>query len=199
MPRLDLIIAQVSAAHVGAALSQRGRELLSVLAKRKGIECPLADWSPRGSGVPRHPALKAPYQASLSHSDKRVLAGMSNVPVGIDIEHTRARHAARLSSLVELLPEPDVKRAILKAKDPLAAFYRAWTLYEALYKLDSVSHEPPSSLLSTRLARLAPHGNAHAWIWQSQGWTISVASHAFNLHIDCLPELPFKKFELKRS
>ncbi|MCA1773693.1 MAG: 4'-phosphopantetheinyl transferase superfamily protein [Halomonas sp.] len=193
MAYLDLIFAQTGAAPDGAARSQRGRELLSLLAKQQGIDCHIDDWSPRGSGVPRHPALKAPYQASLSHRDQRVLAGVSNVPVGIDIEHARARHGTRLSALVEHLPEPDVRRAILKADDPLAAFYRAWTLHEALYKLASVSDETPASLFSTRLSRLATDGDAHAWLWQSKGWTISIVSHARDLGIHCLPGLTLRK------
>lgn len=193
MAYLNLIYAQMSAAPDGAALSQRGRELLSLLAKQQGMDCHVDDWSPRGSGVPRHPALKAPYQASLSHRDQRVLAGVSNVPVGIDIEHARARHGTRLPALVEYLPESDVRRAILRADDPLAAFYRAWTLHEALYKLASVSDETPASLFSTRLTRLVPEGDAHAWLWQSKGWTISIVSHARDLDIHCLPELALKK------
>lgn len=193
MARLDLILAQVSAAPNGAALSRRGRELLSLLAERQGVDYRIDDWSPRGSGVPKHPALVSPYQACLSHRDQRVLAGVSNVPVGIDIEHGRARHATRLPALVEYLPEPDVRRAILREDDPLAAFYRAWTLHEALYKLASVSDEAPASLFSTRLSRLAPEGNAHAWIWQSKGWTISIVSHARDLDIHCLPGLALRK------
>lgn len=191
--RLDLIYAQTGATTDAAALSQRGRELLSLLAKQKGFSCHLDDWSPRGGGVPRHPALVAPYQACLSHRDKRVLAGVSNVPVGIDIEHTRARHAARLPSLIEVLPEPDVRHAILEARDPLAAFYRAWTLHEALYKLASVNAEAPASLFSTRLSLLAPDGNVHAWVWQSKVWTISIVSYARDLDIHCLPKLVLRK------
>ncbi|QNI04859.1 4'-phosphopantetheinyl transferase superfamily protein [Halomonas sp. SH5A2] len=183
----------MEAAPDGAARSQRGRELLSLLTKQQGIDCHINGWSPRGSGVPRHPALKAPYQASLSHRDQRVLAGVSNVPVGIDIEHARARHGTRLPALIEQLPEPDVRRAILKADDPLAAFYRAWTLHEALYKLASVSDEKPASLFSTRLSLLAPEGDAHAWLWQSKGWTISIVTHDRDLDINCLPGLALRK------
>ncbi|MCW4153183.1 4'-phosphopantetheinyl transferase superfamily protein [Halomonas sp. 18H] len=160
------------------------------------MDCHIDDWSPRGGGVPRHPALKTPYQASLSHKDKRVLAGVSNVPVGIDIEHVRARHGTRLPALVEYLPEPGVRRAILRAADPLAAFYRAWTLHEALYKLASVNDEVPASLFSTRLSRLAPEGDAHAWLWQSKGWTLSIVSHARDLNIYCLPGLALRRHTL---
>lgn len=188
--RLDLIVAQAAAKSSGASLSQLGRELLSRLAVRHGFVCPVDDWSPRGSGAPRHPALPHPWHACLTHRDQRVVAGLATVPVGIDLEHVRTRHASRLASLIELLPEPEVRHAIHTASCPLDAFYRAWTQHEALYKLASLNGEMPTSLLSTRLARLAPYGDIHTWLWQANGWTLSLTSYSENLTIRTLPHIP---------
>ncbi|MDI5985947.1 4-phosphopantetheinyl transferase [Halomonas sp. M4R5S39] len=186
---LELILAQAPPGSSGARLSRLGRELLSRLAARRGLDCPLADWSPRGQGAPRHPSLPMPWRACLSHRDGRVVAGLATVPVGIDLEHARPRHGARLAELVDLLPEARVRRAILEAASPLGAFYRAWTLHEALFKLDSLSGRPPGSVLETRLSRLLPGGEVQAWQWQHSGWTLSICSHQRRLCIRSLPRL----------
>ncbi|MFC3284911.1 4'-phosphopantetheinyl transferase family protein [Litchfieldella rifensis] len=193
--RLDLLLAQAPAGSSGACLSRLGRELLSRLAARHGLDCPLADWSPRGRGAPQHPALPSPWQACLSHRGQRVVAGLATIPVGIDLEHARARHASRLASLVDLLPEPEVRRTIHAAARPQAAFYRAWTLHEALYKLASLNGERPTGVFATRLARLVPHGDAHAWLWQTDDWTLTIAAYVPTLTIHILPDISLTKHE----
>ncbi|GGX86654.1 hypothetical protein GCM10007160_12500 [Litchfieldella qijiaojingensis] len=193
--RLDLLLAQAPAGSSGACLSRLGRELLSRLAARHGFDCPLDGWSPRGSGAPRHPSLPSPWQACLSHRDRRVVAGLATTPVGIDLEHARSRHTSRLASLVDLLPEPDVQRTILAATPPLDAFYRAWTLHEALYKLASLNEESPTSIFATRLERLAPRGDVHAWLWQANGWTLAITSYSKSLTIHTLPDISLTKHE----
>ncbi|MGR2739517.1 4'-phosphopantetheinyl transferase family protein [Billgrantia sp. Q4P2] len=192
-PRLDLLLAQAPADSSGAFLSRLGRESLSRLAARHGFDCPVDGWSPRGHGAPRHSSLPLPWQACLSHRGRRVVAGLATVPVGIDIEHSRPRHGARLAELVDLLPEARVRHAILEAANPLKAFYRAWTLHEALFKLDSLSGLPPTSVLETRLARLLPGGGIQAWQWQHDGWTLSICSHERRLGIRSLPRLAITK------
>lgn len=192
-PRLALLLAQAPADSSGAFLSRLGRESLSRLAARHGIDCPVNGWSPRGHGAPRHPALPGPWQACLSHRGRRVLAGLATVPVGIDIEHSRSRHEARLTELVDLLPEARVRQAIREAARPLEAFYRAWTLHEALFKLDTLSGQPPAGVLETRLSRLLPDGSVQAWQWQRDGWTLSICSHASRLDIHSLPRLSITK------
>lgn len=192
-PRLDMLLAQAPAECSGACASGLGRELLSRLAACHGFDCPVGGWSARGGGAPRHPALPLPWKACLTHRGRRVVAGLATVPVGIDIEHRRSRHAERLRGLVALLPEASVRRAILDSVDPLGTFYQAWTLHEALYKLDSLSGFTPSHVLKTRLARLLPGGDAHAWQWQHDGWTVSICSRYSTLHIRSLPRLPIRK------
>ncbi|MGO2055256.1 MAG: 4'-phosphopantetheinyl transferase superfamily protein [Halomonadaceae bacterium] len=192
---LDIVLAQAPAHSSGACLSALGRELLSRLADARGYHCPVSEWSPRGSGAPWHPALPLPWKACLAHRDGCVIAGISTAPVGIDIEHVRLRHKKRLPELVACLPEADVRRKIHQSAVPLDAFYRAWTLHEALFKLDSLSGTPSSHVLSTRLERLAPRGNVHAWQWQQQGWTISLCAHASSLEIRSLPNLSFMQLD----
>lgn len=180
--RLSLLMADCGKS--GHQQSRRGRELLSRLAADQGIDCAVEGWSPRGrEGPPIHPALADSHAACLSHRDDRVVAGLANCPVGIDLEHARPRHAKRLGELLEWLPEPHVRQAIDKSDDPLAAFYRAWTLHEALYKLACAEGNPPTAALDTRLASLAPHGPIHAWQWQADGWTLAVCARHSELYI----------------
>lgn len=190
---LDILLIQAPVHSSGACLSALGRGLLSTLADARGYHCPVSGWSPRGGGAPWHPALPLPWKACLSHRYGRVIAGIATSPVGIDMEHTRLRHEKRLPKLVACLPEADVRRRIHQSPKPLDAFYRAWTLHEALFKLDSLSGTPSSHVLSTRLERLAPGGDIHAWQWQQQGWTISLCTQSTSLEIRTLPNIPFMK------
>ncbi len=187
--RLDMVMAQAPAGSSGACLSQLGRQLLSQLATARGFHCPVGEWSPRGCGEPRHPALPPPWRACLSHRGLRVIAGIATVPVGIDIEQARSRHRDRLSGLVACLPEADIRREILASVAPLNMFYRAWTLHEALFKLDSLCGKTPSHVLDTHLSRLLPGGGTHAWRWQHGDWTISICCQYRSLRIRSLPKL----------
>ena len=186
-------MARVSPGQGRDAPSRRGRELLSRLARRRGLDCPVDGWSPRGGGPPRHPALPDGLYAALSHRDDRVVAGLADCPVGLDLEHARARHARRLAALVAQLPEPEVRRAILAAEDPPAAFYRAWTLHEALFKLASLAGRPPAAVLATRLARLGRGGHLQAWQWQQAAWTLSICAPEARLRIHAAPRLPLAR------
>ncbi len=190
-----MLLVQAPAGSSGACLSRLGRESLSRLAAYHGYDCPVSAWSPRGRGAPHHPALPSPWQACLTHRGRRVVAGLATVPVGIDIEHTRPRHNKRLAELVALLPEAAVRHAILESSNPLQAFYQAWTRHEALFKLDSLCGSPPDHVLATRLARLSPEGDIHAWQWQHAGWTISLCSQHRSLQIRSLPRLAIRKIQ----
>ncbi|MBN8413941.1 4'-phosphopantetheinyl transferase family protein [Halomonas cupida] len=142
----------------GAETSRLGRELLTRLAAQLGHRCALEGWSPRGAGPPRHTDLPRPWTACLSHSGGLVVAGLGEVPIGLDIEapspSRKRRHQRRLEGLIETLPEAEVRHAIRASSDPLAAFYRAWTLHEACYKLGCLADQPPDHVLATRIASL---------------------------------------------
>ncbi|MGO1426303.1 MAG: 4'-phosphopantetheinyl transferase superfamily protein [Halomonas sp.] len=192
-PSLDMLLVQAPADSSRACLSRLGRELLSQLTAAHGFHCPVDEWTPRGCGAPRHPALPYPWKACLSHRGLRVIAGIATVPVGIDIEQARSRHRNRLSGLVACLPEADVRREIMASTAPLSMFYRAWTLHEALFKLDSLCGKTPHHVLDTRLSRLLPGGGAHAWLWQHGDWTISICCQYRSLRIRSLPSLSVRK------
>ncbi|ERL49660.1 hypothetical protein BJB45_00650 [Halomonas huangheensis] len=166
-----------------AASSQSGRELLSELATLQGFDCPLHAWSPRGSGPPRHPALPAEYTPVLSHRRGMVVAGLANRPLGLDLEVPVARHLQRLDALIEMLPEPEVRQRIHAAEDRLSAFYRAWTSYEALFKLAWLQGQQPSHVLAMRLTNLAPEGDIHAWSAQTKAATLSLCGPYADLDI----------------
>jgi|GEM_PF-1907205 len=181
----------------GIETSRLGRELLTRLAAKHGLDCPAAQWSPRGAGPPRHARLPAGLWAGLSHSRGRVVATLAECPLGVDIEGVNRRHQRRLAGLVNILPEAEVRDAIRAAQDPLSAFYRAWTLYEARYKLGYLEGHPPDHVLATRVASLmtpqAPdgaddlsrHGQIlHAWQAQDDHFTLSLCARESGLVIE---------------
>lgn len=173
----------------GASQSRRGRELLSELAAEHGLNCPVAGWSPRGAGPPRHPGMPPGLHASLSHRDGRVVAALADCPLGLDLEHARPRHRRGLAARVDYLPEAWIRRRILEAEAPLTAFYRAWTLHEALFKLESLSGRPPATLFATRLETLTAAKGPRAWRWQDDAWTLSLCAYAPELRIVAPPAL----------
>lgn len=179
----------------GASQSRRGRELLSELAAERGLDCPLAGWSARGAGPPRHPGLPSGLFAGLSHRHGRVVAALADGPFGLDLEHALPRHRRHLAERVELLPEPWVRRRILEAEEPLSAFYRAWTLHEALFKFECLRGRPPTTLLATRLGTFhEPQGPA-AWRWQQDDWTLSLCAETSTMQIiapSSLTPMPLK-------
>ena len=202
---------RVQAGIRGEAASHLGRERLSRLAAGLGFDCPVAGWSPRGAGPPRHPGLPSPWTACLSHSGSLVVAGLAEVPVGLDIEcpdrRQRQRHRSRLDGLIATLPEASVRRAIQRAPDALAAFYRGWTLYEAHYKLGCLEGQPPDHVLATRIGSLMAldltdmnsHSNSHtnshsnrqqsgdplyAWQAQDDRLTLSLCARELGLSIE---------------
>lgn len=179
----------------GKQQSRRGRELLSRLAAERGIDCPVDAWSARGSGPLRHPALPDAYHPCLSHRGGRVVAGLADCPVGLDLERAHPRHARRLDDILELLPDPTVRLAIRQSSSPLAAFYRAWTLYEALYKLSSLEGHTPSTIFATPLTQLAPGGDIHAWQWQAGGWTLALCTRPDNPRIRLRPPLALSRVD----
>ncbi|TLF51781.1 4-phosphopantetheinyl transferase [Halomonas urmiana] len=156
---------------------------MSELAAERGLDCPVSGWSPRGTGPPRHPGLPDGLHAGLSHRHGRVVAALADCPFGLDLEHALPRHRRHLAERADLLPEPWVRRRILAAETPLAAFYRAWTLHEALFKFETLRGRPPTALLATRLGTLRePHGPA-AWRWQQGDWTLSLCAETPTLRI----------------
>lgn len=161
----------------GEALSREARRLLSQLAAELGFDCPQQFWSPRGSGPPTHPALPASWYAGITHKREQVIVGLSDRLFGIDLEYSNPRHARRLHGLIELLPEYPVQQAILHADCPQQAFYQAWTLHEALFKLYSQTEHPASSVLDTRLHSILSKEH-HTSLWQSPQWTFAITACA---------------------
>ena len=170
----------------GIELSSEARQLLSQLAAELGFNCPPQLWSPRGMGPPTHPALPADWFAGITHKRGRVMVGLSDAPFGIDLEHFNPHHTVRLSGLIEMLPEQSVQKAIQQAACSQQAFYQAWTLHEALFKLASQTTQPSSSVLATRLQPALASTDRNQ-LWQSPQWTFAITGSA-PLSLDINPE-----------
>lgn len=161
----------------GEIVSGEARRLLSQLAAELGLHCPESHWSPRGAGPPKHPALTGNWFAGITHKHGRVIVGLSDQPFGIDLEYFNPRHAERLPGLIELLPELTVQQAIQQAACPQQAFYQAWTLHEALFKLSSQTVQPASTVLDTRLQPAIAMADQVS-LWQSPHWTATIVGCA---------------------
>lgn len=172
-----LAVSELPAASGGAACSREARRLLSQLAAAQGFICPEADWSPRGSGPPTHPRLPSGWFAGITHKRGAVIAGLSDGPWGIDLECFNPRHALRLEGLIDSLPEPPVRKAIHEAGSPQLAFYQAWTLYEALFKLAGHTDRPAPSVFDVRLPDPLKSEDTIR-VWQGQEWTLTLAGEA---------------------
>jgi 4'-phosphopantetheinyl transferase len=159
----------------GAAHSGLARELLSELARQLGMDCPAQSWSSRGQGKPRHANLPIDWYAGISHRKGRVIVGLADCPFGLDLERALPRHANRLGDLIDTLPESRVRAWIRAHPYPSAAFYQAWTAYEALFKLTDLTsdREPASSSLRlhSRNAR-----RKQFMAWQDKDWTLAVVA-----------------------
>ena len=87
-----------------------------------------------------HQAVDQGWRYSLSHSRGCIAIAISNAgPCGIDLEHQRPR--ANLMALAEQWFHPDETEflASLDKPDQIVAFYRLWTMKEALIKVTDSS------------------------------------------------------------
>ncbi|HNB42594.1 MAG TPA: 4'-phosphopantetheinyl transferase superfamily protein [Burkholderiaceae bacterium] len=110
-----------------------GRRLLDLgLRQRHGHAS--ASWRlAAGAGKPRLLGDGAP-EVSLSHARELVLCAIADVPIGLDVEYCRERD---FPALVEQMVGTDGRDRYLRLGDDVygEAFYRIWTLREALFKL----------------------------------------------------------------
>jgi hypothetical protein len=159
----------------GELQSSRARTLLSDLAAGLGMHCSPELWSARGSGAPTHPELLPGWHAGISHKCGTILVGLAAAPFGLDLECANVRHAHRLEGLIEMLPEPWVRRWIHQSPYPQTAFYHAWTLYEALFKFTSAANSSKNRHHNMGELKLADPV-FHASAWHGASWTLGIIS-----------------------
>lgn len=97
------------------------------------------------SGVPfikRQPEL----QVSIAHSQTNVIAGIGNVPLGVDIEYIKKRD----SLLCHYVGKPE-EFELISDRDSIEQLYILWVLKEALLKAMGVGLSQP--MLSIQLIR----------------------------------------------
>ena len=110
--------------------------------------CAPADWrfttNPWGK-----PAAAAPMPApafNLSHSGDCIAIAVSDCEVGVDIEHVRPM--PQFDEVARYVFHPDELRWRARQPDPLRAFFRLWTLKEALLKATGTGFSHPPRELS---------------------------------------------------
>lgn len=102
-------------------------------------------------------------QWSMSHSagHAALAIGWDVDALGVDLEHTRARPFA---NLLPAFARPEEEAWWQQSPDPDQAFYRLWTLKEALFKAQSADAEP-KGLMALGLRRPSATGQT----WRLQG------------------------------
>lgn len=80
----------------------------------------------------KKPFMPGGYHFNISHSGEYVMCAISNEPLGIDIEEIKPVDLADFSHCFTIAE----RRSMLASADPLPAFYRLWTLKEAVIKAD---------------------------------------------------------------
>lgn len=127
---------------------------------------------------------KALCQVGFSHSkDLLVLAFVRNFDIGVDIEYIEQNRS--MFQLISKYYSEIEKNWIEKSKDAVTAFYRLWTMKEALIKSKggSVFNDLRSSLIPENLLIHEIEDNkwmnleSDKWIWQNRldNYILSVA------------------------
>lgn len=107
-----------------------GRHLVYTLSKNIS-DAPLGIWRDHEG----RPQTRAPFRISISHSQNRVAAAISqNVPIGIDIECHKPRRFAALANHYFSAAEAQTVSAS-PASSQQEIFYRLWCIKEAVAKL----------------------------------------------------------------
>jgi len=135
-----------------------------------------------------HQAVDLGWHYSLSHSRGRIAIAISNAgPCGIDLEHHRPR--ANLMALAEQWFHPDETECLasLDKPDQIAAFYRLWTLKEALIKATD------SSVFSGILANTCFHACASEEPSMGlQAHCLAMPDEPFSLGLVCAGQPPLE-------
>ena len=161
-PVISILLADVSCQHhyLATALDAPDRERC----RRNPRLHERADW--RTSRFLKQQAaaeLASGARWSMSHSagHAALALGWEVDALGVDLEHMRARPFA---DLLPAFARPEEEAWWQQSPDPDQAFYRLWTLKEALFKAQSTDAEP-KGLMTLGLRRPVATGQA----WRLQG------------------------------
>ena len=161
-PVISILLADVSCQHhyLSTALDAADRERC----RRNPRLHERADW--RTSRFLKQQAaaeLASGARWSMSHSagHAALALGWGVDALGVDLEHTRARP---FEDLLPAFARPEEEAWWQQSPDPGQAFYRLWTLKEALFKAQSADAEP-KGLMALGLRRPVATGQA----WRLQG------------------------------
>lgn len=161
-PVISILLADVSCQHhyLSTALDAAVRERC----RRNPRLHERADW--RTSRFLKQQAaaeLASGTRWSMSHSagHAALAIGWEVDALGVDLEHARPRPFA---DLLPAFARPEEEAWWQQSPDPCQAFYRLWTLKEALFKAQSADAEP-KGLMALGLRRPVATGQA----WRLQG------------------------------
>lgn len=95
-------------------------------------------------GKPRLVGVDAP-EISLSHARHLVVCATARFDIGLDVEECRTRDFVALAA--QICPPLELARFLsLPIDERCVAFYRMWTLKEAIYKLHGGVVAPPEQI-----------------------------------------------------
>ena len=135
-----------------------------------------------------HQAADQGWHYSLSHSRDRIAIAISNAgPCGIDVEYQRPR--ANLMALARQWFHPDETHLLANLEEPdrVTAFYRLWTMKEAMIKATD------SSVFSGILAETRFHTCAGTErSIDLKGHCLSLPNEPFSLGLVCAGQPPLE-------
>ncbi len=113
-------------------------ELKRALAKRAGLQAQEIHFIYNEHGKPSCPQLPK-LHFNISHSGDMLIIGISDTPIGIDIERQRERKQETFATIAKrFMPEPQLQ-AFLGRNCPKQEFYDCWSSCEAIIKLQGLS------------------------------------------------------------
>lgn len=142
--------------HLAGSLALR-RQLIAQIA---GCNADAVRLAALPEGAP-HLLNPAGWSLSLSNKDSVTVAAMAPAPaaIGVDVERVRTIHWANMLSM--LLPEGEqgnMERALSSAPDGTRAFFRMWTLKEAVLKSTQKGFRAGPKLVETPFEIIASAG-----------------------------------------
>ena len=164
---LRLVLQRIPAASSAAEQHRLDHQLLEQVLQEQGIAPPYA--LQKGEhGKPflvHHPNM----QINLSHCKEAVLCGVSNMPLGVDVE---ANRPFRERVMRRVLTEAE-QQTVMQAEEPALPFLRFWTLKESFVKALGIGISYPMRQIS--FSQLQPVQQAAAVCEvQEKGGTVCV-------------------------
>jgi 4'-phosphopantetheinyl transferase EntD len=148
-----------------------GRWLLRRLLQAQGV---IAPGCAVALGAQGRPVLEGEpgVHLSLSHRAGRVVAGLADHGIGVDVERIKPRDVVALSERV-CAPDERQSLQVLNESQALRWFHQLWAIKEAAYKA-GLTDCPPLDFARVQAVPAQPPAAVRCWHWLD-GWVVACA------------------------